>query len=69
MLSTACRKESAMESHEMRLQGQMPGLLVENVLEMLQHSFFSENRLEYIVTTDDERSSEYSIDVESRRSR
>lgn len=67
MFGAACCEESAMESHAMRLQSQVSGLLVEDVFEMLQHSFFVKNRLECTIAANDERSFKRSIVLESRR--
>lgn len=69
MLGSACGEEPAVESHAMRLQGQMPGVLVENVFEMLQHPARSEDRFERVVAAADERSAEYLVAARPGRGR
>lgn len=56
-----------MESHEMRLQSQMPSVLVENVFEMLQHSTCLEDRFKRIIATINERFFKYFSAARSRR--
>lgn len=69
MFSPARRQESAVESHEMRLQSQMSSVLVENVFKMLQHSTCPADRFKRVATTVDERPIEYLYAAQSGRRR